>query len=102
MKQLKSLSNQSTTMKTKTTTKKKQIQNALDVLTKHGVEIVTICDEELTMELYSDLWIKHKIEPTPENIEKVKLKAIDYLSCESVQCIQDAFENVAMKLERLK
>jgi len=89
-------------MKIKLTIKEKQIKNALDVLEKHGVEIVTICNEELTMELYSDLWIKHKIEPTLENIEKVKRKAIDYLSCESVQCVQDAFENVAMKLEILK
>lgn len=86
----------------KPTTKEKQIQNAFNVLKKYKIGVVSICNEELTMELYADLWLKHKIEPTPENIERVKQKAIDYLSCESIQCVQDAFENVAMKLERLK
>ena len=90
------------TKKTKLTKKEQELKHAYAVLKKYKIAYLEIDTQEFHEEWIMDEWERNSIKPTAENVEKAKWITLDYLMSQYWETMQDAIENLAVKLQGSK
>lgn len=86
----------------KKSTSEKEISNALNVLEKNNVSFYVIENNDLKDDWFYERLKDYKIKPTDENITKIRKIFIEMIASEASDCINDAIECLASRIESKK